>query len=163
MEKAAATLLLDLVTRAKFGQPAVFAEEAYKLLGISDPAARDRLHPQLVAVLNILVSTEVKPVDAAWDALVIAVGTESGREFRRKHHRYTEPLGWLRTFLLRDIPDPIPGLTVHQAKGREWDAVGVCLTEPQQAALRKGLDPLNSNHRIIYVALTRATSTVVSV
>jgi DNA helicase II / ATP-dependent DNA helicase PcrA len=163
VEKAAATLLLDLVTRAKLGRSAVFVEEAYKLLGITDPGARERLHSQLTYVLNVLASTEAKPVDMAWNDLVTAIGTESGRAFRKKHHRYTEPLGWLRTFLLRDISDPIPGLTVHQAKGCEWGAVGVCLTDPQQAALRTGLDPLNSNHRTIYVALTRATSTVVSV
>ncbi|MFD6679970.1 3'-5' exonuclease [Micromonospora parva] len=104
-----------------------------------------------------------KPVDAAWNELVAAVGTESQRAFRKRHYRYTEPLGWLRAFLLRDIPAPVPGLTVHQAKGCEWDAVGVCLTVREKATLLTGLDPLNSNHRILSVALTRATSTIVMV
>ncbi|MFI7519558.1 hypothetical protein [Micromonospora globbae] len=50
---------------------------------------------------------------------------------------------------------------LDQAKGREWEAVGVCLTGTEKAALASGLDPLNSNHRILYVALTRARSTIV--
>ncbi|WP_092555697.1 ATP-binding domain-containing protein [Actinoplanes derwentensis] len=162
--KAAATLLADMVIRAAFGQPSVFTEDAYRILAITDPPARDRLRPRLTAVLDILRQTTGKrPVDTAWSALVAAVGTESGRQFPRRHPTHTEPLGWLRDFLLRSVAAPVPGLTVHQAKGREWDAVGVRLTDTEQAALQIGLDPLNSNHRIIYVALTRATSTVVGV
>ncbi|WP_412535355.1 hypothetical protein [Micromonospora zamorensis] len=37
------------------------------------------------------------------------------------------------------------------------------MTVSDKAALRTGLDPSNSNHRILYVALTRATSTIVMV
>lgn len=163
VEKAAATLLVDLVTHAKFGRPAVFTAEAYRLLEITDQGARERLHPRLSAVLDTLASTRTKAVDEAWKELVAAVGTESRRAFRKKHGQYTKPLHWLRAFLLRDIAHPVPGLTVHQAKGCEWDAVGVCLTPGEQSALRDGLNPEISTHRIIYVALTRATSTIVRI
>ncbi|MEV4201350.1 UvrD-helicase domain-containing protein [Micromonospora globbae] len=162
VERAAATLLADLVTSAAFGQHAVFAEESYRLLGITDPAARDRLRPHLIGVLDILRSPAATAVNDTWDALVTAIGTESTRHFRPRHHAYTEPLRWLRAFLHRDVSHPVPGLTVHQAKGREWEAVGVCLTGTEKAALASGLDPLNSNHRILYVALTRAKSTIVA-
>ena len=50
----------------------------------------------------------------------------------------------------------IPGLTVHQAKGREWPAVGVRLSTDDMKALAAGLDPTNERHRQLYVALTRA-------
>ncbi|MEU4157874.1 3'-5' exonuclease [Actinoplanes sp. NPDC026670] len=113
-------------------------------------------------MLDLLRTPAKTAVNTTWDALVAAVGTESTRDFRARHHAYTEPLKWLRGFLDRNVARPVPGLTVHQAKGCEWDAVGVCLTATQRAALASGLDPANSNHRIIYVALTRAKSTVVA-
>ncbi|MFJ9968530.1 3'-5' exonuclease [Streptomyces avermitilis] len=50
----------------------------------------------------------------------------------------------------------VPGLTAHQAKGREWDAVGVCLTGPEHETLRQGLSSDSEDHRKLYVALTRA-------
>lgn len=86
---ARATSAGGLATRAKFGRPAMFAEEAYRLLGIADPGARDRLQPGLTAVLDTLGSARTKAVDAAWNELVAAVGTESQRDFRKKHYRYT--------------------------------------------------------------------------
>lgn len=50
----------------------------------------------------------------------------------------------------------IPGLTVFQAKGREWERVGVVLTRGQRALLDAGLHALDDEHCVLYVALTRA-------
>jgi DNA helicase-2/ATP-dependent DNA helicase PcrA len=50
----------------------------------------------------------------------------------------------------------VPGMTCHQAKGCEWDRVGVRLEEADEEALRRGLNPANEAHRALYVALTRA-------
>jgi DNA helicase-2/ATP-dependent DNA helicase PcrA len=50
----------------------------------------------------------------------------------------------------------IPGLTVFQAKGREWSRVGVVLTRTQEALLAAGLQALDDENCVIYVALTRA-------
>ena len=47
-------------------------------------------------------------------------------------------------------------MTVHQAKGREWNSVGVVLTSNDTAILANGLEPLTDDHCILYVALTRA-------
>ncbi|WP_449061824.1 hypothetical protein [Planomonospora algeriensis] len=49
----------------------------------------------------------------------------------------------------------IPGLTVHQAKGREWDAIGFLPQETDLAALRSGLSHHRISDRLIYAALTR--------
>jgi len=57
----------------------------------------------------------------------------------------------------------LPGLTVHQAKGREWDAVGIRLTESERTALAGGLALENDSHRKLYVACTRARCTTVEV
>jgi DNA helicase-2/ATP-dependent DNA helicase PcrA len=50
----------------------------------------------------------------------------------------------------------IPGMTIHQAKGREWGSVGVVLTRQDAEILSNGLKPLTDDHCILYVALTRA-------
>ncbi|WP_373308242.1 ATP-binding domain-containing protein [Streptomyces humidus] len=47
-------------------------------------------------------------------------------------------------------------LTAHQSKGREWNTVAVRLSPADAAALAHGLDPARSDHRALYVALTRA-------
>ncbi|MGO2933731.1 3'-5' exonuclease [Microbacterium sp.] len=50
----------------------------------------------------------------------------------------------------------VPGMTVFQAKGREWERVGVILTRAQRALLSTGLHELEDEHCVVYVALTRA-------
>jgi superfamily I DNA/RNA helicase len=43
-------------------------------------------------------------------------------------------------------------VTIHQAKGREWDRVGIRLTENQIARLHSGLDRDDEEDRKLYVA-----------
>ena len=57
----------------------------------------------------------------------------------------------------------IAGMTVHQAKGREWDYVGVRLSEEERATLAAGLRVDNERHRQLYVACTRARFSTTSV
>jgi DNA helicase-2/ATP-dependent DNA helicase PcrA len=47
-------------------------------------------------------------------------------------------------------------MTVHQAKGREWDRVGIRITDRERAILAAGLDSSAEAHRPLYVACTRA-------
>ncbi|MFN3255461.1 MAG: UvrD-helicase domain-containing protein [Ilumatobacter sp.] len=54
----------------------------------------------------------------------------------------------------------IPGLTVHQAKGDEWDHVGIVMTDEDVTALGAGLDRADPEHRRLYVAMTRARVSV---
>jgi DNA helicase-2/ATP-dependent DNA helicase PcrA len=64
---------------------------------------------------------------------------------------------------LRNSSRLVPGLTAHQAKGREWDVVGVRLTDAECAVLRQGLRADSEDHRKLYVALTRARTRTVLV
>lgn len=48
------------------------------------------------------------------------------------------------------------GMTIHQAKGREWDRVGVRLTDRERGRLAAGLDRDVESDRALFVALTRA-------
>ncbi|WP_259403157.1 UvrD-helicase domain-containing protein [Microbispora sp. H10670] len=163
VEKAAAQLLLDIVATSALGRRAVFTDEALVMLGITDPSARARLDPQLFDVLTTLRSTTGSAVNDAWDQLVEVVRTESPRQFRDRHPTYTRPLVHLRSYLQRDVSQPVPAVTVHQAKGREWPRVGVRLTSGEKAALDAGLNEGNDDHRIIYVALTRGKSMTVAI
>jgi DNA helicase-2/ATP-dependent DNA helicase PcrA len=52
--------------------------------------------------------------------------------------------------------DLVPGLTVHQAKGCEWQRVGVALRPSDRDRLSRGLRELEPEDCVIYVALTRA-------
>jgi DNA helicase-2/ATP-dependent DNA helicase PcrA len=59
--------------------------------------------------------------------------------------------------------DPlVPGMTIHQAKGREWNHVGVILSTNELARLSSGLDRETESDRALYVALTRARDSVTS-
>jgi DNA helicase-2/ATP-dependent DNA helicase PcrA len=58
---------------------------------------------------------------------------------------------------------PVPGLTAHQAKGREWDVVGIRLTPSEREALAGGLTVHEDTHRKLYVACTRARRITVEV
>ncbi|GAA4180765.1 hypothetical protein GCM10022252_04120 [Streptosporangium oxazolinicum] len=163
VEKAAALLLLDMVTVSALGRRAIFIEEALVTLGITDSDVRKRLSLQLIDVLATLRSTTASAVNDAWDQLVEVVQTESSQQFRNRHPTYTRPLSLLRGYLQRDVYHPVPAVTVHQAKGQEWSGVGVRLTPTERIALGAGLDKTKDDHRIIYVALTRGKSTTVAI
>lgn len=60
----------------------------------------------------------------------------------------------------RASDEGIPGLTVHQAKGREWNHVGFVGPEDQHTALSGGLAIDVDMHRVLYVALTRGRDSI---
>ena len=73
-----------------------------------------------------------------------------------------------RLSILRDPHAPVELITVHAAKGREWETVIVLGFEedrfPNRRALLGGAEParaLEEERRLAYVALTRATQTLV--
>ena len=54
----------------------------------------------------------------------------------------------------------IPGMTIHQAKGREWANVGVRLLPDEEHHVAAGLSQERPLDRALYVALTRAKRSV---
>ncbi|WP_149828436.1 ATP-binding domain-containing protein [Streptomyces tailanensis] len=92
-----------------------------------------------------------------WADLVATMVTMTLVEPPEGHKRTPRAaLANLRTRLEIAHEGLIPGMTCHQAKGREWDRVGGRLEAADAAALRRGLDPTEESHRALYVALTRA-------
>lgn len=155
--EAATTLLLNQVTRDLLGVEATFLPDALATLGITDRTAVDRLETPFADLLGLLSGpTSKKHFDEVYYSLIAAIGRESGRDFPPKSHaNYTSRLQRLAQRLSADGVCT-PGMTVHQAKGREWDRVGVRITDSERVILAVGLHPADEAHRPLYVACTRA-------
>ena len=150
-EEAAATLLLNHVTRNIFDLDATYLNDALTALNVQDRDAPRRLEPALQKVVEILQPGGKEAVKAAYLELVKVTGTVSARELRNTRAAHTGRLALLQERLA--FPGrPVPGLTTHQAKGGEWDFVGVRLRDTERAALGAGLSSAEDMHRKIYVA-----------
>lgn len=120
------------------------------------------MEPQLQEVAELLRRPGKASLDAAYGRLVQVVGTVSPRALRPAHHAHTGRLADLATRVCYS-GRPVPGLTTHQAKGREWEAVGVRLSSGDREALAGGLAVQVDTHRQLYVACTRARRLTVAV
>jgi DNA helicase II / ATP-dependent DNA helicase PcrA len=161
--EAAAVLLLDRVTQTAVGHHAVFLQDALTNLGITDPEALRRMAQPFTEILEILRADKTKAADSAWKQLVDVVKQESHRIFPRKHPVQVARLEKIRQVLRSATPRFIPGLTIHQAKGREWNTVAVRLNDREHRTLAAGLDGTNEEHRKLYVALTRGRDRTVAI
>lgn len=154
-EEAAATLLLNHVTRNIFDLDATYLNDALTALNIQDRDVPRQLEPALQGVVETLRPGGRDAVRAAYLQLVDVVGQVSARALRAPHPSHTKRLEQLQKRLV--YPGrPVPGLTTHQAKGGEWEIVGLCLRPDERAALNAGLSSTEDMHRKIYVACTRA-------
>jgi DNA helicase-2/ATP-dependent DNA helicase PcrA len=151
---AAILLLLDRLTTMAMGKRAVFLSDALATLDL-DEKALDRLAGPLSEVLESMRGTG-DDIDACYRQLISVVDRETTRPFKRKNRTNIRKLECMRARLLADRRGFIPGLTIHQAKGREWNDVGVRLTDTEAALLGAGLSSEHGGHRKLYVALTRA-------
>lgn len=154
-QEAVCTLLLNELTQSSFGLPAAFISDARSTLGIEEAETFEGLRPDLETALQRLASQD--DIGEVWTALTESVVAKTHFEPSESQKRTPrKALGNLRLRLEDAHERLVPGLTCHQAKGREWDRVGVRLEESDVAVLRKGLDPADEAHRSLYVALTRA-------
>ncbi|OZE26717.1 hypothetical protein CH278_26855 [Rhodococcus sp. 05-2254-5] len=154
---AALNLLLDQVTRMLLGVSSHGREGAIAKLGLD----RELFNAKQDSVLQPIVSELLNrtPRDQMLEALRDAIRTLGVRRPGRLPNASREAECVAQLTRLGDRlaqPRVIPGLTVFQAKGREWDRVGVALTATQEALLADGLRELDDEHCVIYVALTRA-------
>lgn len=147
---AAISLLLDVVTRARLGEPALGQAEAIRCL------RRDRDTLDLSGPLDALRDPAVALEDVM-DLLRITAKVDERRKpslpAARKASRIAR-LGLLRRWLQVEMVY-VPGLTFHQAKGKEWNSVDIALDQASRASLSAGLNPKNEDDRKIYVGATR--------
>ncbi|WP_170214943.1 UvrD-helicase domain-containing protein [Streptomyces otsuchiensis] len=162
-QEAACTLLLNELTLAAFGQPAIYLSDARITLGeAGDSDVLTELRPRLQATLDRLAGEE--DLAGIWSDVVETIATGTRSELpQAKLPVPRMALDWLRSRLDVARGPLVPGMTCHQAKGREWNRVGVKLLDEDIAALRGGLDPADEEHRALYVALTRARLQTVAV
>lgn len=159
---ATATLLLNALTMGRFGTNATFLTEAMMTLGIANQAAVTSLDRGLQDILTALSTVGPAAAKGLWPELVRVVKTVAPREIKTNAHaNYTVRLEQIARRAREDVV--VPGMTVHQAKGREWPVVGVRLSAKDEKALGQGLDPTNEHHRRLYVALTRARNRTLQV
>lgn len=153
---AALNLLLDVVTRSRLGVDSYGREGAITKLGLDREqfvAKQDEVLGPLIASLR-----EGKAAALVLDELretIKALGVR--RPSRLADEKESAAEAQLARLAHRlDKTAVIPGLTIFQAKGREWDRVGVVLSRSQISTLASGLHELDEEHSIIYVAITRA-------
>ena len=153
---AALNLLLDVVTRSRLGVDSYGREGAITKLGLDREqflAKQDEVLGPLIAGLRegkaaVLVLDELREA-------IKALGVR--RPSRLSDEKESAAEAQLARLADRvDKAAVVPGLTIFQAKGREWDRVGVVLSRAQMATLAAGLHELDEEHSIIYVAITRA-------
>ncbi|AYF78461.1 hypothetical protein D7D52_36750 [Nocardia yunnanensis] len=161
-EEAAATLLLNHVTRNILDLDATYLGDALTALNIEDRDVVRQLEPDLQQVIEILKPGTPAATKAAYNALVAVIGTVSARNLRPPHAAHTRRLAMLQSRMTHP-GRPVPGLTTHQAKGGEWDIVGVYLSDSERKALSAGLSVTQDTHRKIYVATTRARHRTIEV
>jgi DNA helicase II / ATP-dependent DNA helicase PcrA len=161
-EEAAATLLLNHLARAVFNLDAVYLGDALTALAVHDKDVPRQLEPELQVVAETLAAGGNSSIRAAYGQLVEVVKTVSPRTLRPAHHSHTKRLAQIQQ-RLRHPGRPVPGLTTHQAKGCEWETVGLRLTDAERAALANGLSVHEDAHRKLYVACTRAQRQTVEV
>lgn len=157
---AAAIVLLDHLVRSHFSERAIFLPEALVLLGLDLDTYREQGSTVLGGVVETLASGTPDHAANALHHLRNAV-KELGAVRRPRvgsgnnEQRQVGRLASLAARLQSTRP-LVPGMTIHQAKGREWDYVGVQLSPTEVAHLGVGLDPQVEKDRALYVALTRA-------
>lgn len=161
-EEAAATLLLNHVTRNILDHDATYLGDALTALNIQDRDIPRQLEPYLQKVIEVLTPGTPSAIRAAYLELVAVIGEVSARYLRPPHAAHTGRLAMLQSRMTYR-GRPVPGLTTHQAKGGEWDVVGVSLRDGERKALGAGLSATEDMHRKIYVATTRARYRTVEV
>lgn len=166
-EEAAAILVLNHVTKSLFSTEAAYLKEAVTSLSIDDENFFVKAGPRLQQIVNVLAqdgTTTVRRayVKTAYALLGSLVEDFSPRTLRPVRANYTNRLRDIQTRLVHPLR-PAPGLTAHQAKGREWNAVAVCLKDTERALLANGLSVEGDTDRKLYVACTRARFQTVEV
>lgn len=146
-------LLVNELVRAQFGHDASGLAEAKRVIGIDEPSSL------LTPAVRALRDTQATEQDV-WNCLRKAFQPPEEKPWPEPKKIARDCLKQLVWVLRRDEA-PALGLTVHQAKGLEWDRVlfldNELTTAPHKANV---LDIDKESHRSVYVGLTRARSKV---
>ncbi len=162
---AAMILLLDHLVQSKFSERATFLPEAVALLNLDNEVCRDEASLHMAEVVETLTSGVHNAPELALNHLrdtikFLGASRRPRQGSKDAERRQIDRLKFLRQRLSTQ-QTLIPGMTIHQAKGREWENVGVRLTSSEISRLKSGLDRTLESDRALYVALTRARQNVI--
>lgn len=162
---AAIAVLLDQVVSSHFRHLSTFGPEAAAILGLSTDDFRNEVADLLAPVVRMLPGADTDGATAALHELRDRLREHTGTTIRQlqpsNRARRIANLAALGRRLTGGYV--VPGMTIHQAKGREWERVGVVLREGEVGRLAAGLEQESENHRKLYVALTRAKDRTVRI
>lgn len=154
---AAMNLLLDVITRARLGTTSYGREGAIMKLGLDRESFQARQDQALMSIVESLrAGKDEAQVLEDLRETIKGFGVRKPGRLADKDKEAGVRLQLTQLAARLRQTNLIPGLTVFQAKGREWERVGVTLYRPQIDALKSGLHELEEEHCIIYVAITRA-------
>ena len=135
-----------------------FGPDAAAVLGLDPEVMRSEGTGHLAPVLETLSGGTEQDAVAALDLLrttLVGLGSKSIPTLQAANQAVR--VDRLRSLARRIVAARVvPGLTVHQAKGREWSDVGVVLADGELTRLGNGLSQGSEADRRLYVALTRA-------
>jgi hypothetical protein len=153
---AAMNLLLDVVTRTRLGTRSYGREGAIMKLGLDREIFQARQDQVFMPIVESLRTGKDKAqvLDDLRETIKSLGARKPSKLSEKKENDVRLQLAQLAARLRQTTV--IPGLTVFQAKGREWERVGVALYRSQIETLKSGLRELEEEHCIIYVAITRA-------
>lgn len=159
---AAMSLLLAPLTVSHFGPLAHTAPDASIALNLTPEFVREDLPTALVPILDRLAGGTLNDAKAALTLLRTTLRDAGGRPIRTLRADQEQERVEALVALSRRLEKLrlVPGMTVHQAKGREWTNVGLHLAAAQRARLASGLEEGRAGDREIYVAVTRAKNSV---
>lgn len=162
---AAMALLLDHVITQRFKSLSTFGPDAAVMLGLDDERLRAAGASHLSAVLSTLASGGPDAAPIGFEQLRATLLAMDSKPIKNlAPAKMSERYERLRILTERaSAADVVPGLTIHQAKGREWRRVGIALSGPELARLGAGLDETREGDRTLYVGLTRACESTCSV
>lgn len=140
---------------ARLGVHGPFLRDARITLGLADPEVASAAERWAEDSARRLAKQDGYTPKQAYLDMADDLGAIIGRSFPDVHHSRYQYFKWLLPRMASAQP-LVMGLTVHQAKGREWDRVAVVLSAKQTQALRGGLQEADAGHRALYVACTRA-------
>jgi DNA helicase-2/ATP-dependent DNA helicase PcrA len=147
---ASLVLVLDAVAQARLGEPALGVPEALRCLRRAEDSIDLEDVLGLLRDPTIAINDVMAQLRLATKVQAIRLPSLPSARIATRLQR----LGLLREWLLAGLPQ-VPGLSVHQAKGREWSRVDVVLDDVAHAVVTAGLDETKEDHRKLYVALTR--------
>lgn len=162
---AAMALLLDTVIANRFDMHGSSSTEAATAVGLGPEALSEDLPEALKPVLNRFVQPTLDDPSGTLELLRDVIKELSGQYIPKlSTSEETKRVGLLEKLAARTANTALlPGMTVHQAKGCEWNHVGLALTGKQLSRLKAGLAENREGDRGLYVALTRARESVVRV